>query len=61
MHTTSGDAQISYQLRGRGSDVVLLHPFPANHRVWLPVADFLEEQYQLILPDLRGHGASGIG
>jgi pimeloyl-ACP methyl ester carboxylesterase len=46
---------------GDGPPVVLLHPFPANHKVWLPAAELLAGRYRLILPDLRGHGQSGVG
>jgi len=41
--------------------VVLLHPFPANHELWLPAAQALTSRYRAILPDLRGHGDSGLG
>ena len=57
----SDDAEIFYQVQGYGPAVVLLHPFPAHHEFWLPVIPVLESRYQLILPDLRGHGNSGIG
>jgi 3-oxoadipate enol-lactonase len=56
-----GDAEIFYQVLGEGPPVVLLHPFPVHHEFWLPVAQTLQGRYRLILPDLRGHGASGIG
>jgi 3-oxoadipate enol-lactonase len=46
---------------GDGPPVVLLHPFPVNHEFWLPVAQALETRYRLVLPDLRGHGDSGVG
>jgi pimeloyl-ACP methyl ester carboxylesterase len=58
---TSRDAEIFYQVLGDGPPVVLLHPFPVHHEFWLPVALALQGRYRLILPDLRGHGASGIG
>jgi len=61
MQVRSDDIQISYEVRGRGPDVVLLHPFPANHGVWMPVAELLESRYRMVLPDLRGHGDSGVG
>lgn len=61
MQVRSGDAQISYEVLGKGPDVVLLHPFPANREVWRPVAESLAHRYRLILPDLRGHGDSGVG
>ncbi|MFY9908825.1 MAG: alpha/beta fold hydrolase [Candidatus Sulfotelmatobacter sp.] len=57
----SGDAHISYYVLGEGPPVVLLHPFPANHELWLPVAEILASRYRLILPDLRGHGDSEAG
>jgi len=58
---TSGDAEILYEVIGSGPPVVLLHPFPANHDLWKPAAEALVSQYRVILPDLRGHGESGIG
>ncbi len=57
----SGDAEIFYQILGDGAPVVLLHPFPVHHEFWLPVIRAIQGRYRLILPDLRGHGASGIG
>src|SRR6202021_4026216 len=57
----SDDAEIFYEIRGSGAPVVLLHPFPCHHEFWNPVAPALDSRYRLILPDLRGHGASGIG
>jgi len=57
----SGDAEIVYEILGSGPPVVLLHPFPTNHSLWLPAVQSLAANYQLILPDLRGHGDSEIG
>jgi pimeloyl-ACP methyl ester carboxylesterase len=57
----SGDAEIAYWVLGDGPPVVLLHPFPATHDFWLPVAQGLSSRYRVILPDLRGHGDSGAG
>ena len=57
----SDDAEIFYEIQGQGPAVVLLHPFPAHHEFWLPVIPALESRYQLILPDLRGHGNSEVG
>src|SRR5258708_17268103 len=57
----SGDAEIAYRVLGEGPPVVLLHPFPANHEFWLPVAEALSTRYRVILPDVRGHGDSGVG
>jgi len=57
----SGDAEIVYWTLGEGLPVVLLHPFPAHHEFWLCVAESLAARYRVILPDLRGHGESGVG
>ena len=57
----SSDAEIVYRVLGEGPPVVLLHPFPANHEFWLPVARALATRYRVVLPDLRGHGDSGVG
>ncbi len=61
MPTLHSDIDIWYEIVGSGPDVVLLHPFPANHGIWAPVAERLAGHYRLILPDLRGHGTSGVG
>ena len=57
----SGDAEICYEVLGDGAPVVLLHPFPADHELWRPAGQALLARYRLILPDLRGHGESGVG
>lgn len=57
----SEDAEIVYWALGDGPPVILLHPFPANHDFWLPVAEVLSTRYRVILPDLRGHGESTVG
>jgi pimeloyl-ACP methyl ester carboxylesterase len=57
----SSDAQLFYEVGGNGPDVVLLHPFPLNHRFWTPVAEQLSTRYRLIMPDLRAHGESELG
>lgn len=59
--TVSDDADIFYDVAGAGPPVVLLHPFPVNHEFWLPVTKHLASRYRLIMPDLRGHGESGLG
>src|ERR671925_2020149 len=57
----SGDAEIVYEVLGRGAPVVLLHPFPAHHEFWRPVAEHLATRHRVILPDLRAHGDSEAG
>jgi len=61
MQLRSGDAEIYYEVHGSGPDLVLIHPFPAHHGVWSPVAELLSTRFRVILPDVRGLGASTPG
>jgi 3-oxoadipate enol-lactonase len=61
MQVRSGDTAIFYEVRGKGPDLVLLHPFPADHGVWSPVAEMLSDAFRVITPDLRGLGDSAPG
>jgi pimeloyl-ACP methyl ester carboxylesterase len=61
MQVRSGEAEIYYEVRGVGPDLVLLHPFPAHHGIWTPVAELLSEQFRVITPDVRGLGLSAPG
>jgi pimeloyl-ACP methyl ester carboxylesterase len=57
----SDGAEIFYEVVGKGAPVVALHPFPANHEFWLPALQDVISRYQVVLPDLRGHGDSDAG
>ncbi len=61
MEVVSNGTRIFYKAQGSGPALVLLHPFPAHHEIWLPAGEILSQRYRLILPDLRGHGASQTG
>ena len=39
-----------------GPPVILLHGFPESHRTWAKLVPLLEQDYRLIMPDLRGFG-----
>ncbi|VVM05578.1 3-oxoadipate enol-lactonase [Methylacidimicrobium cyclopophantes] len=55
------DATLYFTTVGMGPAMVLLHPTPVDHRFWLPVANLLASEHQVVLPDLRGHGRSTTG
>lgn len=55
------DAELFYEIRGDGPDVVMLHPYPSDHSYWTLLAQHLESRFRLVLPDLRGLGRSGLG
>jgi 3-oxoadipate enol-lactonase len=61
MLVRSNDIELFYETVGDGPSIVFLHPFPANHDFWKPVADALSTRYRIVLPDLRAHGESGVG
>lgn len=54
---TSG-ARIEGVTGGSGPPLVLLHGYPQTHAMWHKVAPRLSERFTLIIPDLRGYGAS---
>jgi pimeloyl-ACP methyl ester carboxylesterase len=47
-----------YRTGGKKPAVVLAHGFTDNGLCWLPVAQALCSDYDVILPDARGHGRS---
>src|SRR5262245_50704098 len=50
--------EMYYEIHGAGPPLILLHGFAGSGHVWKPfVADFAKH-YQVIVPDLRGHGRS---
>ena len=54
------DATIRYWTGGpdRAPTLVLLHGATLDHQAWTPQVDALKSRYRLVVPDLRGHGAS---
>jgi 2-(acetamidomethylene)succinate hydrolase len=56
--TLGADVEIAFRVRGSGPAVVLLHGTSANHAVWEPVGDALQDRATVIALDQRGHGRS---
>jgi haloacetate dehalogenase len=54
---TSG-AEIHCRIGGSGPPLVLLHGYPQTHVCWHRVAPELARHATLVIPDLRGYGAS---
>jgi 3-oxoadipate enol-lactonase len=52
--------EIAYDDVGSGPVVVLLHGYPFNRTLWRDQVAALQEGHRVIVPDLRGHGGSGI-
>ena len=54
---TSG-AEIALVQGGSGPPLLLLHGYPQTHVIWHKVAPRLAAHFTLVIPDLRGYGAS---
>jgi 3-oxoadipate enol-lactonase len=54
------DIEMAFDVVGEGLPVVLLHGFPFNRSMWREQAASLSVGYQIITPDLRGHGESEL-
>lgn len=52
------NVSLNVAVGGSGRPVVLLHGFPQTHLMWRDVATRLAEDHLVIVPDLRGYGAS---
>src|ERR671922_287831 len=55
--TTSG-ATIHTRHGGSGPPLLLLHGYPQTHVEWHKIAAELARHFTLVIPDLRGYGAS---
>lgn len=51
-------ATYNVERRGRGAPLLLLHGFTGASSSWVPLMERLEERFDLIAPDLLGHGAT---
>ena len=50
--------EIAYKRWGNGAPLVLIHGHPLDHTIWEPVVPLLENDFDMILSDLRGFGQS---
>jgi len=59
-YTSNQGVRIHYRIEGAGTPLVIQHGFSDSPETWydLGYVDALKQQYQLILVDARGHGAS---
>ena len=59
----SDGLRLAYRMEGEGSPIVLVHGFASTHKVnWIATGwsrALVEAGYRVIMPDGRGHGASG--
>lgn len=50
--------KLFYRIAGKGNPIVLLHGYAETGHMWEPIIDTLSKQHTVIIPDLRGAGAS---
>lgn len=55
----TNDIETYYERRGEGPPVVFIHGAILDHSVWEPQVDTLQEAYETITYDVRGHGRTG--
>lgn len=58
MNTAVDGHLLQHEVHGEGAPVLLVHGFPLSREMWRPLVPLLSDRFRLILPDLRGHGAS---
>lgn len=56
VETTAG--RLFVRRGGKGPPLLLLHGYPQTHAEWHRLAPALAERFTVVLPDLRGYGAS---
>jgi 3-oxoadipate enol-lactonase len=55
---TFNGVKLAFDRRGKGTPLVLIHGYPLDHSVWDEIIPLLENDFDLILPDVRGFGES---
>jgi 3-oxoadipate enol-lactonase len=57
-HAVINGARLWYEVRGTGAPLLLHHGYTASRVNWAPVAERLQDRYQVILMESRGTGES---
>jgi pimeloyl-ACP methyl ester carboxylesterase len=52
--------QLYFEVRGTGEPLLLLHGFSGSGQDWMASLEMWGTGFQLIVPDLRGHGRSSV-
>jgi len=55
---TLNGIELAYERRGRGIPLLLIHGYPLDHSIWNDIVPLLENDFDVILPDVRGFGES---
>ncbi len=57
---TLNGVELYFEVHGTGAPLLLLHGFSGSSQNWIPSLEQWGPRFQLIIPDLRGHGRSSI-
>ncbi|MEZ5558403.1 MAG: alpha/beta hydrolase [Pseudomonadales bacterium] len=57
-HAVINDARLWYEVRGSGEPILLHHGYTASRVNWAPVAERLDDRFQVVLMECRGTGDS---
>jgi pimeloyl-ACP methyl ester carboxylesterase len=60
MIETLNGTPLYFEVHGSGEPLILLHGFSGSSQDWTAVIAEWRAEFHLIVPDLRGHGRSGI-
>jgi pimeloyl-[acyl-carrier protein] methyl ester esterase len=59
--TLNDGTKLYYESSGKGKLLLFIHGWSFNSRIWKGQIDHLKDQFQVLVVDLRGHGASEMG
>jgi pimeloyl-ACP methyl ester carboxylesterase len=60
IEASDGPLAVHLAETGDGPPLLLLHGWPQHHEIWRGVAARLADDFRLVMPDLRGFGASSV-
>ena len=56
--TKLNNISVHYKIQGEGTPLIFLHGISDSSDYWIPMIKHFSSEYQVIAPDLRGHGLS---
>jgi pimeloyl-ACP methyl ester carboxylesterase len=60
MEVQINEIMLHYHDKGQGTPILLVHAFPMSSAMWQPQLEALASEARVIVPDLRGFGASEV-
>ena len=59
-HISVRNGTIGVFAQGKGTPILFVHGFPLTHSMWHSQVEAFAPTHRVIVPDLRGFGASGL-